>query len=110
MPLGAEQSSRASLPRKRGSAQGQPAVVTCAATPARAVRIIPIRKDSARRDVGLRAILEAVENSPLKQPQEAIKARDREKVVAAYKFTLEGCYSCHKASEKPYLRRRIPER
>jgi hypothetical protein len=75
-----------------------------------AVRVIPVRKDSAKRDVDLRAILESVENSPLKQLQEAIKAKDREKVVAAYKFTLEGCYACHKASEKPYLRPQIPER
>lgn len=75
-----------------------------------AVRVIPVRKDSAKREVNLRAILEAVENSPLKQLQEAINAKDHEKVVAAYKFTLEGCYSCHKASEKPYLRPQIPER
>src|SRR6266542_1859369 len=27
----------------------------------------------------------------------------------AYRLTLEGCYSCHKASDKPYLRPRIPE-
>lgn len=75
-----------------------------------AVRVIPVRKDSAKRDVDLRAILEAVENTPLKQLQEAIKAKDREKFVGAYKFTLESCYSCHKAVEKPYLRPRIPER
>jgi hypothetical protein len=75
-----------------------------------AVRIIPIRKDSAKRDVDLRAILQALENGPLNQLQEAIKAKDREKVVAAYKFTLEGCYACHKASEKAYLRPQLPER
>jgi hypothetical protein len=74
-----------------------------------AVRAIPVRKNSAKQDVDLRAILEAVENSPLKRLQEAIKVKDHEKVVAAYKFTLEGCYSCHKASEKPNLRPRIPE-
>jgi hypothetical protein len=75
-----------------------------------AVRAIPVRKNSAKQDVDLRAILEAVENSPLKQLQEAIKSNDHKKVEAAYKFTLEGCYSCHKASEKPYLRPQIPER
>jgi hypothetical protein len=75
-----------------------------------AVRVIPVRKDSAKHDVDLRPILEAVENSPLKQLQEAIKAKDHETVLAAYKFTLEGCYSCHKAAEKPYLRPQIPER
>ena len=39
----------------------------------------------------------------------AIKAKDREKFVAAYEFTLTTCYSCHKAADKPYLRSRIPE-
>src|SRR5437867_2659829 len=27
----------------------------------------------------------------------------------SYRRTLEGCYSCHKAADKPYLRPRIPE-
>ncbi len=75
-----------------------------------AVRVIPIRKDEAQRDVDLRLILEALENSPLKQLQEAIKARDHKKVVAAYRFTLESCYACHKSINKPYLRPQIPER
>lgn len=75
-----------------------------------AVRVIPTRKDSANQEVNLKAILEAVENSPLKQLQEAIKLKDREKIVAAYKFTLDSCYACHKAVEKPYLRPQIPER
>ena len=58
----------------------------------------------------MRDILEAIENTPLKQVQEAIKAKNPEKFVAAYKFTLESCYACHKASEKGYLRPQIPER
>jgi hypothetical protein len=75
-----------------------------------AVRVIPVRKDNAKRDINLKDILQAVENSPLKQLQEAIQAKDADKFAAAYKFTLEGCYSCHKASDKPYLRPQIPER
>jgi hypothetical protein len=75
-----------------------------------AVRVIPVRKDSAGQEVDLRAILQAVENTPLKDLQGAIKAKDREKFAAAYRFTLEGCYSCHKAAEKPYLRPQVPER
>jgi len=75
-----------------------------------AVRAIPVRKTSAKQDVDLRAILEALENSPLKQLQEAIKLKDHDKLESAYKFTIEGCYACHKASEKPYLRPRIPDR
>lgn len=74
------------------------------------MRIIPVRKDSAKRDIDLRSILEAVENSPLKQLEEAIKGKDREKVVAAYRFTLESCYACHKAADKPYLHPKIPDR
>ena len=75
-----------------------------------AVRVIPVRKDKANRDVKLRDILQAVENSPLKQLQDAIKAKDHVKIAAAYKFMIEGCYSCHKAVEKPYLRPQIPIR
>lgn len=74
-----------------------------------AVRIIPVRKDNAGREIKLRDILEAVENSPLKQLREAIDTKDHDKFVAAYRFTLESCYACHKASDKPYLRPRIPD-
>jgi len=74
-----------------------------------AVRIIPVRKDGAGNQVKLEDILQAVENSALKQLEEAIKVKDRGKFVAAYEFTLTGFYSCHKASDKPFLRPRIPE-
>lgn len=74
-----------------------------------AVRIIPIRKDNAGKEIKLPDILQAMENSPLKQLEESITAKDREKFVAAYEFTLTTCYSCHKAADKPYLRPRIPD-
>ncbi len=74
-----------------------------------AVRIIPVRKDSKGQEIKLQDILQAVENGPLKELEESIKAKDREKFVAAYEFTLTTCYSCHKAADKPYLRPRIPE-
>src|SRR6187399_3018653 len=44
-----------------------------------AVRIIPVRKDNAGKEIKLQDILQAVENSPLKQVEDAIKAKDREK-------------------------------
>jgi hypothetical protein len=75
-----------------------------------AVRVIPVRKDKEKRDVNLGDILQALENSPLKQLQEAIQAKDRDKFAAAYRFALEGCYSCHKAADKPYLRPQVPDR
>jgi hypothetical protein len=73
-----------------------------------AVRIIPKRKDSAGREIDLEAILQAIENSPLKQLHDAIAAKDKAGFEKAYRFTLEGCYSCHKASDKPFLRPQIP--
>jgi len=75
-----------------------------------AVRIIPIRKDKAGKEINLKKILEATENSPLKQLKEAIDAKDAAKFEAAYRFTVETCYACHKTVEKPYLRTQIPER
>lgn len=73
-----------------------------------AVRIKPVRKDNANKDVNLVAILEALENGLLKQLGETIVAQDPQKFATAYKLTLDGCYACHKASEKPYLRLQIP--
>jgi hypothetical protein len=73
-----------------------------------AVRIIPVRKTKAG-EVDLRGILEAVDNTMLSEIQKAIESQDVEKFSGAYKQTIEGCYSCHKASEKPYLRPQIPE-
>jgi hypothetical protein len=75
-----------------------------------AVRIKPVRQDHAKRDVELVKILQALENTPLKQLGAAIAAKDQQTFVAGYKATLEGCYACHKASEKPYLRPQIPQR
>lgn len=73
-----------------------------------AVRMIPKRKDSTGHDVDLVSILQAFENGPLKQLEDAIKSKNEERFVAAYKFTLESCYACHKAASKPYLRPQIP--
>lgn len=73
-----------------------------------AVRIIPVRKDNAGKEIDLKAILQALENSPLKQVEEATAAKDRPAFESAYKLTLEGCYACHKASDKPYLHPQVP--
>jgi hypothetical protein len=75
-----------------------------------AVRMIPVRKDKAGYEIKLAEILDAMENTPLKQLQEAIANKDHDKFVAAYKFSLETCYACHKAVDKPFLKTRIPDR
>lgn len=73
-----------------------------------AVRIIPVRKDNAGVDVKLAEILAAMESGPLKQLAESISAKDAAEFAKAYRFTMESCYACHKASDKPFIRLQIP--
>jgi hypothetical protein len=75
-----------------------------------AVRIIPKRKDKAGKEIDLQPILQATENGPLMQIQEAITAQDKDRFVKAYRFTLETCYACHKTVDKAFLRPQIPSR
>lgn len=75
-----------------------------------AVRIIPKRKDNAGQDVDLVTILQAFENGPLQQLQAAIAAKSKTAFEASYRTSLETCYGCHKAADKPFLRLQIPER
>jgi hypothetical protein len=74
-----------------------------------AVRIIPVRKDAAGRDVDLKSILDAIETSALKDVQDAVTAKDPKRFEAAYGVMLQSCISCHQASAKPYLRPHIPD-
>lgn len=75
-----------------------------------AVRIIPQRKDNAGQDVDLVTILQAFENGPLQQLQVAIAAKNKPAFDANYRTSMETCYGCHKAADKPFLRLQIPER
>jgi hypothetical protein len=74
-----------------------------------AVRVIPVRKDKAGREVDLRAILDALEQTSLKDLDEAVKAKDKTRFTAAYKQQLENCMACHRAASKEYLRLHVPE-
>jgi len=73
-----------------------------------AVRIIPVRRIPGG-EVDLRGLLEVVDRTGLEDIGKAIAGKSSDGFTAAYRQTLEGCYSCHKASDKPYLRPRIPE-
>jgi len=72
-----------------------------------AVRIIPVRKVKAG-DLDLKGILDAVDSTLLSALNKSIEEQDATRFASAYKQTIEGCYSCHKAAEKPYLRLQIP--
>jgi hypothetical protein len=72
-----------------------------------AIRVKPVRVVN-REKVDLKTIGEAVDNTPLTQMKEAIARKDRKRCIKLYDDTLSGCYACHKASDKPYLRPRVP--
>jgi len=72
-----------------------------------AVRIIPVRKTKGG-DLELKGILDAVEASMLSEIQKAIDGKNVSAFTNACHLTLTGCYSCHVAAEKPFLRPQIP--
>jgi len=73
-----------------------------------AVRIHSVRKTSAGAEVDLKGILDAIDNSFLTQIDKSIGNKDAVGFKAAYRQTLTGCYACHTACEKPYLRPKVP--
>lgn len=75
-----------------------------------AVRVIPKRKDLAGRDIDLVSILQAVENTELKNLEKAIATRDSAAFEQTYRATLVACYTCHKSANKEFLRPQIPTR
>jgi len=72
-----------------------------------AVRIHPVRQTKAG-EVDLKDILDAVDNSFLTEIATAITNKDSAKFNIAYRQTIEGCYACHKACEKPFFRPQVP--
>lgn len=74
-----------------------------------AIRIIPVRKDNAGQEIKLGEILQAIEMTPSMQMGGVIERKDAGKFETTYKSVLEGCYLCHKAADKPYLRPQVPE-
>jgi hypothetical protein len=73
-----------------------------------AVRVRPTRR-TAVGEIDLRGILDGVERSLLAGIQKGIEDRNLASFSTTYRDTLAGCYACHQASEKPYLRVRMPE-
>ena len=72
------------------------------------VRIHPVRKTKAGAEVDLKGILDAIDNTFLSQLGKAITNQESAAFRSAYRQTLQGCYACHQACEKPFLRPRIP--
>ena len=73
-----------------------------------AVQIHPVRQVGSSQ-VDLRGISDAVDNTLLAGIAKNIDAKDLAGFKIAYRNTLEGCYACHTACQKPYLRPQIPD-
>jgi hypothetical protein len=72
------------------------------------IRIRPVRKDAAGNPVDLKAIFETISDGPLKKLSASIQAKDEDQFTSSYKLMLNGCYGCHVASGKPFLRPVVP--
>ena len=72
------------------------------------IRLRPVRKGPDGQDVNLVPIFESIDSSAFRAVADAIQSQNSAAFSAAYKTTLEACYSCHKASGKPYLRPTVP--
>jgi hypothetical protein len=74
-----------------------------------AVRIRPVRRLSSGGPLELRPMLQGIENSGLASVKAALEKRDRSAFEQAYRQTMNECFACHQAAEKPYLRPHVPE-
>jgi hypothetical protein len=73
------------------------------------IRIRPIRKDAAGNPVDLKAMFDVISDGPLKKLTASIQNKDEDQFTSAYKQMLNGCYGCHVASGKPFLRPVVPQ-
>jgi glucose/arabinose dehydrogenase len=74
-----------------------------------AVQIQPSRLTKSGAKVDLNGILEAVDNTLLAELDKAIENKDAPGFKTAYRRTIEGCYACHTACEKQFLRVQVPD-
>jgi trans-aconitate methyltransferase len=72
------------------------------------VRITPMPKGPTGELVDLQGIFDGIDTSVLKDLKDTIDKKDSARFAAAYRQTLEACYSCHKAVGRAYLRPMIP--
>ena len=74
-----------------------------------AVQIQPVRTTKSGATVDLNGILQAVDNTMLTEIEKAIENKDAAGFKTAYRRTIEGCFACHSACEKPFLRVQVPD-
>ena len=73
------------------------------------MRTVPVRRISSG-EVALEPLLAGLEANQLGALERAVAEHDLERLETANEAVLQGCEGCHAASEKAYLRLRIPDR
>ena len=73
------------------------------------LRLQQFRRLSSGEQLDLLPILQGIEKTGLAQLRMAVDETDPAAFELAYEGMLDQCYSCHLASEKPYLRVHIPD-
>jgi hypothetical protein len=72
------------------------------------VRLNPGPKSPTGEIVDMKGTVDGIINGSLADLKKAIDAKDSAAFEASYKHMLEDCYSCHKNTNRPYLRPMIP--
>jgi hypothetical protein len=72
------------------------------------IAIHPTRADAQGNAVNLKAAFDSVDAGAFAAVKQAMVRKNNAQFVTAYRRSLEGCYSCHRISGRPYLRLKIP--
>jgi hypothetical protein len=72
------------------------------------ILIRPVRQKADGGTVDIKGLYTAIDMSAMAAVQLAIENEDEAEFVSSYKAALDACYSCHVASEKPYLKPVVP--
>ena len=72
------------------------------------IRVHPTRPDAQGNPLDLRKTFDPIDAGAFTDVKQAIARKDAARFAATYRRSLEACYSCHKASGRPYLRPMIP--
>src|SRR5262245_36220788 len=72
------------------------------------ILIRPVRQKADGGTFDIKGFYTAIDMSAMAAVQLAIENEDEAEFVSTYKSALDACYSCHVASEKPYLKPVVP--
>jgi hypothetical protein len=72
------------------------------------VRLRPVRKLASGQDLDLKPLLDSFERGGVDVLRATLEQKDSKAFESSYRITLQLCYACHLASEKPFLKPGVP--